>query len=174
MEPAQRRSHKLVLGEGMIMTRNWIATASHALKIARNDPARPRRRSHRRPGATLQLENLEQRLSLSLSHTVAPSAQLLPAVQVAPLIKHGWEPAVVQSQSDDLFESGPLDRVHFCCSGSPDVVPSDESFSPDSGKRQYKPFVDPGVASESAVPKKTIEAAWIQGQPGEDAVLRKH
>src|SRR6516162_9690465 len=61
------------ISEGWIMTRNWIATASRALRMVGPGPARPRR--HR---MNPQLESLERRLSLSLSGAGTPTPMLNP------------------------------------------------------------------------------------------------
>jgi hypothetical protein len=66
------------------MTRNWIATASRALGIVSGNSARPSRRQC----ASLGLENLEYRLSLSA----------VSAGGSVPLIKHGAVPTSVQVQ----------------------------------------------------------------------------
>ncbi len=65
------------------MTRNLIATASHAFGIVRSSSGR-----RSRPRASICLENLEGRLSLSSVSAGGP----------APLIKHGADPTAVQMQ----------------------------------------------------------------------------
>ncbi len=80
------------------MIRSWIS-------IWRDSEKPDSRGSHiRRRGRKVALECLEQRLPLSLSHTVAPFAESTPTVipvQVAPYQRHA-EIAVTSVAGNDL------------------------------------------------------------------------
>jgi hypothetical protein len=99
------------------MTRNWIATASRALRMVGPGPARPRR--HR---MNPQLESLERRLSLSLSGAGTPTPMLNPqplppyAPPRPPIIGGGPTEDVVRKAGSDQ-ESGPSPNPCFSRAG---------------------------------------------------------
>lgn len=118
------------------MFRSWNSIWRHCEKV-------PARGGHRRrqPGGRA-LESLEQRLALSLSHTVAPFAeatQTFVATMVAPYQRHA-EVAGASVAGNDLTGQA-------------------------SGKRQHIPLVTQGDGSA-----RKISPEWIQGMPGEDVV----
>jgi len=113
------------------MTRNWIATASRALRMVGPRPARPRR--HR---MNLQVEKLEHRVSLSVSGvgTVTPMLNPQPLPPYAPprppILGGGPTDATVRKAGGDQgfgFFPGPM---LFPCGGICGTVVIDFSAQP--------------------------------------------
>jgi len=100
------------------MTRNWIATASRALRIVGPGPGRLRR--HR---TNPQLENLERRLSLSVSGVGTPVPMLNPqplppyAPPRPPIIGGGPTEAVMRKAGSEQEWGFAPNPTPFACGG---------------------------------------------------------